>query len=166
MVRFLQVQKLEVISPAMKTRSQNTVSQLQSKMKASTAVGWVAAASVAVATAEKSLQSLSSALAAFAHSSASPIPSRPPKSRWNIVTPIPEKRKAIDSEMSVQSPETRKRKKTNGKTSSSTSSFGPLTADNFPNSENKDIKIHTLILGTHPSVKSFEEDQYYAHKQK
>ena len=34
----------------------------------------------------------------------------------------------------------------------------------FPSTkDNRNIKIHTLILGTHPSVKSLSEKKYYAH---
>jgi hypothetical protein len=29
-----------------------------------------------------------------------------------------------------------------------------------------EIEIHTLVLGTHPSVKSFEEAEYYGHAMK
>jgi len=43
-----------------------------------------------------------------------------------------------------------------------TQSFGAITASNFTGLKDKNIPVHTLLLGTHPSVISFEKDQYYA----
>lgn len=47
-----------------------------------------------------------------------------------------------------------------------TESFGALTAANATGLKDKNIVVHTLILGTHPSVKSFQEKQYYGHPMK
>lgn len=51
-----------------------------------------------------------------------------------------------------------------------TSSFPPLTADQFPYWQKEfsrkglqPVLPHTLILGTHPSVTSLQQEQYYGH---
>jgi hypoxanthine-DNA glycosylase len=51
-----------------------------------------------------------------------------------------------------------------------TSSFPPLTADQFPHWQEEfsrkgrqPVLPHTLILGTHPSVTSLQQEQYYGH---
>lgn len=45
-----------------------------------------------------------------------------------------------------------------------TVSFQPISDRTF-NPDSK-VKIHTLLLGTHPSVKSLAKSQYYAHPMK
>jgi hypothetical protein len=47
-----------------------------------------------------------------------------------------------------------------------TRSFGAVWADNFASLKERKTKVHTLILGSHPSVTSLEQNRYYAHKQK
>ena len=45
-----------------------------------------------------------------------------------------------------------------------TESFQPVTHRSFhPDSK---VQIHTLLLGTHPSIKSLEESQYFGHPMK
>ena len=45
-----------------------------------------------------------------------------------------------------------------------TESFQPVSYQTFhPNSK---LKIHTLLLGTHPSIKSLARSQYYGHPMK
>jgi len=43
-----------------------------------------------------------------------------------------------------------------------TSSFEPLTWKCFPSLE--EVEVHTLILGTHPSITSLKENRYFGHK--
>ena len=48
-----------------------------------------------------------------------------------------------------------------------TESFQPVSHFTFhPDVDAKDFKIHTLLLGTHPSIKSLEESQYFGHPMK
>ena len=44
-----------------------------------------------------------------------------------------------------------------------TSSFDVLWAGNFPEHIGIPVEIHTLILGTHPSVTSLKENKYFGH---
>lgn len=46
-----------------------------------------------------------------------------------------------------------------------TSSFQPIWSGRFDDLIPEVVPVHTLILGTHPSVKSLQEQQYYAHEQ-
>lgn len=96
-------------------------------------------------------------LGAFALPVSKPTTTRPTKNRWNLVSPPRSKRKSEDSEK-----KTPRRSKTK-KVVEETTSFGALTAANFTSLKDNDIKIHTLILGTHPSVTSLEKSQYYGH---
>jgi hypothetical protein len=54
-------------------------------------------------------------------------------------------------------------------TSSITQSFGAVTATTYKSHgkyvdpEATPVDIHTLILGTHPSIQSLEKTQYYGH---
>jgi G:T/U-mismatch repair DNA glycosylase len=48
-------------------------------------------------------------------------------------------------------------------TTKTTSSFGVLWAGNFTELQHENIQIHTLILGTHPSITSLEENRYFGH---
>jgi double-stranded uracil-DNA glycosylase len=45
-----------------------------------------------------------------------------------------------------------------------TTSFQPVWSGRFDDVPNE-TPVHTLILGTHPSIKSFEEHQYFGHAQ-
>lgn len=45
-----------------------------------------------------------------------------------------------------------------------TNSFSPIWAGTFD--PNTTIKVHTLILGTHPSITSLGKNQYYGHPMK
>jgi len=60
-----------------------------------------------------------------------------------------------------------KKKKSPGKARKAniptTTSFGPLCHARFVEDGIEPVKVHTLILGTHPSIKSFEEEQYFGH---
>ena len=47
-----------------------------------------------------------------------------------------------------------------------TLSFGAIWAGNFPSLVDQQIKVHTLILGTHPSIRSLKEEQYFGHPMK
>ena len=69
--------------------------------------------------------------------------------KWAIVSPSPAK-KAVGRSKKVDI----------------TESFGALTAANLTSLKDQNIEIHTLILGTHPSVSSLSRDQYYAHPMK
>jgi hypoxanthine-DNA glycosylase len=46
-----------------------------------------------------------------------------------------------------------------------TQSFEPIWSNRFLSSKDNDnpVPVHTLILGTHPSIKSLEQEQYYGH---
>jgi hypoxanthine-DNA glycosylase len=44
-----------------------------------------------------------------------------------------------------------------------TSSFGALWAGNFTELQHENVQVHTLILGTHPSITSLEENRYFGH---
>jgi hypothetical protein len=46
-----------------------------------------------------------------------------------------------------------------------TESFGALWAGSFPDLD-QSVEPHTLILGTHPSIKSLAQEQYYGHPMK
>ena len=63
----------------------------------------------------------------------------------------------------------RKPKKTKNQNTPRTQSFAPLTTDLLVgNNEDGDRRVvpHTLILGTHPSIASLEQSQYYGHPMK
>ena len=45
-----------------------------------------------------------------------------------------------------------------------TSSFQPVWAGTFD--PNTSIKVHTLVLGTHPSITSLKESEYFGHVMK
>jgi hypothetical protein len=47
-----------------------------------------------------------------------------------------------------------------------TCSFEAVWAGTFPSLAEENIKVHTLILGTHPSITSLKENQYFAHPMK
>lgn len=50
-----------------------------------------------------------------------------------------------------------------------TKSFGAVTAATWPHLTGEDktkTPLHTIILGTHPSIASLEKSQYYGHPQK
>lgn len=47
-----------------------------------------------------------------------------------------------------------------------TKSFGALWAGDFRSLADKDIKVHTLILGTHPSIVSLAENRYFDYPMK
>lgn len=66
----------------------------------------------------------------------------------------PRKQKAIKSS-SVQ--------KTTSADTPKTYSFNALWAGNFAELQDKNVTIHTLILGTHPSVTSLLENKYFGH---
>jgi hypothetical protein len=72
-----------------------------------------------------------------------------PSKRWVVVSPSPTKKTAIQSKNAYDSED------------DITESFGAFTAANFTNLEDKNIEIHTLILGTHPSGKSLKQEEYY-----
>jgi G:T/U-mismatch repair DNA glycosylase len=53
--------------------------------------------------------------------------------------------------------------KNNSSAVARTTSFDAVWAGRFPALADKQIQVHTLILGTHPSIKSLEMAQYYGH---
>jgi hypothetical protein len=80
-----------------------------------------------------------------------------PSHRWAVVTPSPQRRGATT---------TKAKQADTDEDDNRTKSQGAFTAANFPNLQERNIEIHTLILGTHPSVKSLAEEQYYGHPMK
>jgi double-stranded uracil-DNA glycosylase len=46
-----------------------------------------------------------------------------------------------------------------------TTSFQPVWCGRWDDDTIKNVPVHTLILGTHPSIKSLEEQQYFGHEQ-
>jgi hypothetical protein len=123
-------------------------------MRASSTIAFVTASTAVAAT-----RSVPSLLAAFAHPTPNVSPARPSTKRWKLVSPTSCKRKHDDPD--IQSPRMKKKKQ-----GPSTVSFDALTAANFPSLMNKNIEMHTLILGTHPSIKSLAESQYFGHPMK
>lgn len=88
----------------------------------------------------------------------SPVPS--PSNKRGVVTP----------DASISSNKVKKSKKAPpGEKKISavprTESFGALWAGSFPDLDSY-VEPHTLILGTHPSVKSLAQEQYYGHPMK
>ena len=47
-----------------------------------------------------------------------------------------------------------------------TLSFGAIWAGSFPSLVDHNVKVHTLILGTHPSIASLQQEQYFGHPMK
>jgi hypothetical protein len=90
--------------------------------------------------------------ASFLPTVKSPERKKPSAERWKIVTPLSRGKATLYQTTSGGNRDKYK-----------TKSFGAMTAANFTNLQDKNIKIHTLILGTHPSIKSFEEQAYFAH---
>ncbi|KAL3935331.1 MAG: hypothetical protein SGBAC_009130 [Bacillariaceae sp.] len=96
----------------------------------------------------------------------------PISARWNRVTPTSSPAKKRKSSLESSSPRTPKKsspkKKKIPKPSTPTVSFSALTAYNFTATKEQDIipPVHTLLLGTHPSVTSLEESRYYGHPMK
>eukprot|EP00980_Cylindrotheca_fusiformis_P001343 scaffold338_cov116-Cylindrotheca_fusiformis.AAC.8 len=119
-------------------------------MRASPRLGIGNASTAALAT--SSIPSL----AAFVHPGNHATPSRASTKRWKVVSPSPAKR----SHREINTKTLHAKKKPKGP---STRSFDAVTADSFPSLEGANIEIHTLVLGTHPSIKSLEESQYFGH---
>jgi hypothetical protein len=76
----------------------------------------------------------------------------------------------VTPDTTIPSTNIKKPKKTPSKKKDSsdvprTESFGALWAGSFPDLD-QSVEPHTLILGTHPSIKSLEEQQYYGHPMK
>ncbi|CAJ1966506.1 unnamed protein product [Cylindrotheca closterium] len=91
--------------------------------------------------------------------------------RWNRVTPTstPEKKRkssGSSDESSTSTPKKKsspKKKRAKSGPTPSTSSFDAVTAANFTKSNQVIPPVHTLLLGTHPSVQSLKENRYYGH---
>jgi hypothetical protein len=79
-----------------------------------------------------------------------------PSYRWAVVTPSPQRRGATTKAKQAETDED----------DNTTNSQGAFTAANFPNLQERNIEIHTLILGTHPSIQSLAKEQYYGHPMK
>lgn len=124
-------------------------------MKASAAMG-LATVSTAAAVA-----STIPSLAAFVHPAPSVAPSKPSTKLWKVVSPSPRKRTQCD--LTTKSAKVKKKQKAKGPP---TVSFDAITAENFPGLKNSIPAIHTLILGTHPSIRSLAESQYFGHPMK
>jgi hypothetical protein len=123
-------------------------------MKASSTMALVTASTAVAAT-----RSVPALLAAFAHPTPNVLPARPSTKRWKPVSPSSCKREHDD-------PDTKSLRVNKKKKGASTVSFDALTAANFPSLMNKNIEMHTLILGTHPSIKSLAESQYFGNPMK
>jgi len=91
--------------------------------------------------------------------SSSPGSSSGSKRTTSSAAVTPESTKAPNKSRKSNSP-----KKKKNSSVPRTESFGAIWAGNFPDLE--PVEPHTLILGTHPSIKSLEEKQYYGHPMK
>jgi hypothetical protein len=90
----------------------------------------------------------------------SPVPL--PSNKRGVVTPDV----SISSTNDVKKPKKApSRKKNLSDDVPRTESFGALWVGSFPDLD-QNVKPHTLILGTHPSIKSLAQDQYYGHPMK
>jgi hypothetical protein len=88
----------------------------------------------------------------------SPVPS--PSNKRGVVTPD-----ASIPSTNVKKPKKAPSRKKNLSDVPRTESFGALWAGSLPDLD-QNVEPHTLILGTHPSVKSLEEQRYYGHPMK
>jgi hypothetical protein len=88
----------------------------------------------------------------------SPVPL--PSNKRGVVTPD-----ASFSSTNVKKPKKAPSGKKNASNVPRTESSGALCAASFPELD-QSVEPHTLILGTHPSVKSLEQQQYYGHPMK
>jgi hypothetical protein len=85
--------------------------------------------------------------------------------------PLPSnKRGIVTPEASIPSTNVKKQKKAANRKKNladvpRTESFGALWAGSFPDFD-QNVEPHTLILGTHPSVKSLDQQRYYGHPMK
>lgn len=82
------------------------------------------------------------------------------KTLQHVVTPekVPKKRPT-----KAKSPSNKKKQ---GEPVARTESFGALWAGQLANLDCCVVEPHTLILGTHPSIKSLAQQQYYGHPMK
>jgi hypothetical protein len=79
---------------------------------------------------------------------------------------LPSPRKKPSKDWIVSPSPTKKARKSKNPNAPASSSFDALWAGNFTSLQDKNIEAHTLILGTHPSIKSLSENQYYGHPMK
>jgi hypothetical protein len=100
-------------------------------------------------------------LAPTAHSLASSSPRATPDSKRTTASITP------DPDLASTSPKKQRKKspKRGSGTVPRTESFDALWSGSLPDLE-QNIEPHTLILGTHPSIKSLDHQQYYGHPMK
>jgi hypothetical protein len=89
----------------------------------------------------------------------SPVPL--PNNKRGVVTPDA----SISSTNNVKKPKKAPSRKKNLSDVPRTESFGALWAGSFPDLD-QNVEPHTLILGTHPSIQSLAQEQYYGHPMK
>ena len=109
--------------------------------------------------------------AAFAASpSHRPTPTSTPTSlsRWKVVEHkskdhTPNKKRPFSSTATCQAQAKRLSEESGAPL---TQSFGAHTAANFCKPGEPTVDVHTLILGTHPSIQSLERNEYFGHPMK
>jgi hypothetical protein len=109
------------------------------------------------------MASLAGNLAPTAEGLATPTsPGPSPNNKRSVVTPDA----SLSSTKNVKKPKKApSRKKNLSYDVPRTESFGALCAGSFPDLD-QNVEPHTLILGTHPSIKSLAQEQYYGHPMK